>query len=593
MRFMRRLNEFLLGQRRLMAGSVAAGLIFAATGLIPPLLIRQILLWHAEGQAEAGAIAAIVAGLVAAFLLRGVTRYLYGVIAHIVAFRAQQRMLIAVYRHIQTLSHRFFTDRRVGSLVSRSVGDSEAMEDFVSHGIPEAALAMTIPVAMIVALGLINWQLMLVTLIPIPLIVVMGRFMLPRMHGRWRKVRTRIAETTAVVTEGIAGIEVIKAFNRERQRLAEVEEHSERYRREITVTQAISMSGLAVIEFIAGVGLILVIAIGGNLTLQGLVPVADLFVFIVYAGLIYQPLIQLASMGENIQRAIASTDRIFDLLDVRSDITDRPGARAPTEPVWSVEFDQVDFSYVESETVLHDVSFSVPEGSLVALVGHTGAGKSTCAHLVPRFYDIERGALRVAGTDVRDLPLAWLRDQVAMVLQDVFLFEGSIWSNIAFGRPGASREEILAAARAANVDEFAERLADGYDSRVGERGVRLSGGQQQRIAIARALLKDAPILILDEATSSVDAETEGLIQEALARLTRQRTTLVIAHRLSTVRRADQIVVLDHGRVAEIGAHDPLMDSGGWYARMVEAQDAHRRWQLASDAMELGLAEHSR
>ena len=227
------------------------------------------------------------------------------------------------------------------------------------------------------------------------------------------------------------------------------------------------------------------------------------------------------------------------------------------------------------------MNFTVPEGSLVALVGPTGAGKTTCTNLIPRFYDVDGGAVRISGVDVRDLPIAWLRANISMVLQDVFLFEGSIWDNIAFGRPDASDADILAAAHAANVNEFAERLPGGYDARVGERGVRLSGGQQQRISIARSILKDAPILILDEATSSVDTETEGLIQESLSKLTKGRTTIVIAHRLSTVRRADHIVGLADGSVAESGTHDELIAQGGWYARMHEIQAGTARWQLGA------------
>lgn len=578
MEFLRKLNTFLAGQRRLMAGSIFFGLVFAASGLIPPLLIRQILVWAAEGRDEVAAIAGIVVALVLAYLMRGVARYLYGLFSHIVAFRAQQSILVAVYKHVQTLPHRFFADQRVGGLVSRAVGDVEAIEDFIAHGIPETTLALTIPLAMMGAMAIINWQLTLITLAPIPLIFIVTRFLFPRIRGRWRRVRERLAEITAVVTEGISGFEVVKAFNREREQLAVVEARGEAYRREITRTQIFSMAPIGIIELIAGIGLILVIAIGGTLTLRGTVPVADLFVFVFFVSQIYQPIIQLSAVSENIQKAIASTDRVFELLEVRSDINDRPGAKPPTRPEWSVEFERVRFAYAD-EPVLREISFVADKGSLVALVGPTGAGKSTCAKLVPRFYDVQGGSVRIGGVDIRDVPLEWLRQQIAMVLQDVFLFEGTIWGNIQFGRPDASEDEILAAAKAANVDEFAERFPDGYQSRIGERGVRLSGGQKQRISIARAILKDAPILILDEATSSVDVETEGLIQEALSRLTRDRTTIVIAHRLSTVRRSDRIVVLRDGRVAEDGSHDELIARDGWYADMVQRQELNRDWRL--------------
>ena len=567
----------------MLSGTVLAGLVFAASGLVPPLLVRQILIWHAEGSAAQNAMVLVVAALVVAYLVRAAARYTYGLLSHWSAYNVQQAMMVNLYRHIQTLPHRFFTDRRVGALVSRSVGDVETVEDFIAHGIPETVMAIALPIAMLVALFIINWQLALLALLPIPVIVLAGRYLFPRIRSSWRLVRESMAGVTATVTEGISGYAVIKAFGRETEQLRIVEGRWQRYRDDIQKAQFLSLIPAGVIELLAGLGLILVVAVGGDLTLRGAIPVADLFVFVVYLGLIYQPVIQLAAISENIQKAMASTERILELLEVQTDLRDKPGAAAPSTPEWSVEFDNVDFRYEPEAPVLQGVSFRAAPGELIALVGATGVGKTTCAHLVPRFYDLQDGAVRVAGTDVRDLPLVWLRSNVSLVLQDVFLFAGSIRDNIAFGRPGASEDDILAAARAANVDEFAERLPQGYDSRIGERGVRLSGGQQQRISIARAILKDAPILILDEATSSVDAETEALIQEALDRLTLRRTTLVIAHRLATVRRADRIVVLRNGQVAAAASHDDLLAQGGWYADMVSRQELSARWKLESAA----------
>jgi ATP-binding cassette subfamily B protein len=313
--------------------------------------------------------------------------------------------------------------------------------------------------------------------------------------------------------------------------------------------------------------------------LHGGLSAADLFVFVVYLGHIYQPLLQLSALGEGLNTALAAGERVFDLLDAEPEIEDRPGAAAPARFDASVRFDDVWFGYDPARPVLRGLDLRVAPGETVALVGQTGAGKSTTVSLVPRFYDVQRGAVLVGGHDVRELPLAFLRERVAMVLQDVFLFHGSIRDNLLFGRPGASEAELRAAARAAHAEEFIREMPDGYETLVGERGVRLSGGQKQRLSIARALLKDAPILVLDEATSSVDVETEALIQDALARLTRGRTTLVIAHRLSTIRHADRIAVLSQGALAELGAHDELIGRGGIYSQLYRVQTERGSWSL--------------
>lgn len=568
-----------------MTGSVVCGLLFAGANLIPPLLIRRLIQWITEGGAESSDLLGVTSMLFGVYLVRGATRYGYGFFSHVTAYRVMHDLMIRVYRHLQKLPHRFFNDQRTGSLITRSINDIEAVEDFIAHGIPETVLAAIIPVSMMAVLFVLNPDLALIVLVPVPLASWLVYRYVSQVRLMWSGIRQRLSELGALVQDNLSGIAVIKAFTQEKRRAELVQARSNRFRDEMIRANTISLMPAGIIEAAGGLGIVLVIWTGGDMALQGRISVADLFVFIVYMGHIYQPFLALASINDVLQKAAASVDRVFELLAEEPDIVDRPGALAPANVDFAIAFENVTFGYEPGMPVLHDVTFDVTPGDIVALVGPTGAGKTTISALIPRFWDVQSGTVLVAGHDVRSLQLEYLRGNVAPVLQDVFLFHGTVRENILFGRPDATDQQIIEAARAANAEKFILDLPGGYDSVIGERGVRLSGGQKQRLSIARAVLKDAPILILDEATSSVDAETESLIQQAITRLARNRTSVVIAHRLSTVRNADKIIVLDNGRIAESGTHITLMEANGLYRRMVHSQDLTRDWGIFRDARE--------
>lgn len=576
-----RVFKLLRGDRRLIVLSVVFGLLFSGLGLVPPLLIRQMVLWVRAPSVEGRDFLLLGLLVLVVYVLRGVCRYLYGVFSHVAAYRTLHRMMTTVYEHLQRQPAAFYSREQSGNLVSRSVGDIEAIEDFIAHGIPETLLAVVIPAAMACVLFSINARLAFVVLLPLPMVAALVYGVMKSTKRSWRGVRSRIADVASRVQDNFSGMADIQSFVREREKADEVRRASAAYRDRIIYANKWSLVPPGVIETASGAGLVLVVGYGGLLAERGTLLVADLVVFLMYLGQIFLPFLRLANLTENLQKAAASAERVFALLDTQPTIVEAADARAPNSMRWDIEFDDVTFGYTPETPVLRNVSFAVEPGERVALVGPTGVGKTTATKLVPRFYDVAGGAVRVGGHDVRRLKLDFLRANVAMVLQDVFLFHGTVRENLLVGHPEATERELREAARIANAEQFILALPQQYDTPIGERGVRLSGGQKQRLSIARAVLKNAPILLLDEATSAVDAETESLIQEALIRLAVGRTLLVIAHRLSTIRNADRIVVLVDGQVDEMGSHDELMERDGYYARMYRLQASSGQWQIGA------------
>ena len=581
MTFLPQLFRILRESRGLMLGSILCGLTFSAIGLIPPLVIRRLIQLLDQGALTGKVIIGMVVLLMGLYLMRGCLRYGYGVFSHIVAYRTLHQLICRTFAHIQNFPPGTRVHRRSGALMSQAVNDVEVIEDFIAHGIPESLLAIVIPVAMILVLFVINPLLALMVLVPLPIAAYAVYRILSHTRRSWRQVRRHRADLVAEILDRMAGNWVVKSFVQEDAQAQQIRTFSARYRDSMVTANFWSLIPPGFVEMTSGMGYVLVVGGGGYLALKGRLDVADLVVFVVYMAQIFMPLLRLANLNEVLQKAAASAQRVFELLDSPVETDSAQKIRLPMDHGWNVEFEHVSFGYDPAKPVLKEVSFQAPVGQVVALVGPTGAGKTTACNLVARFYDAQRGRVTIGGYDVRDLPLKYVRENVSHIMQDVFLFHTSVRENIRFGRRDATDEQIYQAARDANGDDFIRRLPQGYDTMVGERGARLSGGEKQRVSIARALLKDAPILILDEATSSVDAESEAEIQDALSRLIVGHTVIVIAHRLSTIRNAHRIVVWQDGRVAEMGIHDELMEGGGPYARMFAAQLAAQDWQVRS------------
>jgi ATP-binding cassette subfamily B protein/subfamily B ATP-binding cassette protein MsbA len=506
------------------------------------------------------------------FILRGILQFTRSYVAHIAGWGVVANLRKHLYQHLQRLSLRFYEDKQTGQLMSQVVNDSDLFETLIAHAIPDVFVNVLTLVGVIFVLGSINWGLLLLSLAPVPLMLVSLRIYAKRVRPAFRFRQKELGDLNALLNENIAGIREIKAFTREEAESDRVGKRIDNYRNSLLRALRLMAIFSPFIEFTSSLGMLVVIFFGGRLAYQGLLPISDLVAFFLYLEILYQPIRALSGAWENIQSALAGADRVSGLLDESQEVQDQKDARLLAEPVQgAITFKDVEFSYIEGEVVLRDINLEIPAHHVVALVGPTGVGKSTLVSLIPRFYDVSRGVITLDGQDTRTIKLENLRQQISIVLQDVYLFYGTVRDNILFGRPDAAEHDVIEAAMVANAHEFILDLPDGYDTMVGERGVKLSGGQKQRISIARAVLKDAPILILDEATSSVDTQTELLIQQALERLIAGRTTIVIAHRLSTIRSADTIVVLEGRRIKETGSHAELLALDGLYNQLYTVQ----------------------
>jgi len=584
----------LLGPYRLQVALMMVALVVAtAAALAPPFLAGKAIDSGIRAN-DPSALTVIVAVFIASIALYWAASYAQSYLVGWVGQRALQDLRQRIYAHLQAMSIGFFTRRKPGVLISRLTNDVQALDSLVTDGVITLFSSTLTLTGVVVILLALDVPLALVTFLTFPLLMLGSVIFRIASAGAYRLTREKIADITAYLQETISGVRVVRAFGRESQHVTRMSELNEANREANMRTVYLNAAYFPAVEMLSSIGTAAIILYGGYQAIDGNVEIGVLVAFIGYLQLFFDPIQQISQLYTTYQQGMAALDKIFDLLDTEPDMVDRPGAVDPGRLRGEIELDGVWFSYARggdataaeleatdsaaldgsadgtTRWAMQDIDLHVPAGQTVALVGETGAGKSTLAKLVARFYDPQRGRVLVDGHDLRDVRSVALRSQFGIVPQEGYLFSGSIRDNIAFGRPDASEQDIVAAARAVGAQDYIEGLPDGLGTEIGERGVHLSAGQRQLVAFARALLAEPRILILDEATSAVDVRTERRIERGLERLLAGRTAIVIAHRLSTIRRAGRIVVLAGGRIAESGTHDELLAAGGAYARLYGA-----------------------
>ena len=560
--------------RKIFAADMFFACLGAAVTLVIPLIIRYITsdVIYREPSDSLQTVMALTGAMVLLIILECYCNYFIAYYGHIMGAKMEYNMRNEIFAHYQKLSFRFFDNQKVGQLMSRVTNDLFEISELFHHGPEDIVISVIKLIGSFSILLSINWRLALVAFGVVPVMLAYAFYFNVRMKRAFVKNRARIADINAQIEDNLSGIRVVKSFANEEMEMGKFKVGNDRFvesKRESYRYMGLYHSGLGAFTTFISVA---VIAVGAVFITAGMISITDLITFLLYINNFTEPIKKLINFTEQFQNGASGYSRFLEILSINPDITDMPGAKELAAAKGDIIFKDVSFHYEEhSETVLSHLNLHVKEGEYIALVGTSGVGKSTLCSLIPRFYDVSSGCILIDGTDIRDYTLKSLRGNIGIVQQDVYLFTGSVMDNIRYGRPDASDAEIVAAAQNANAHEFIMNLPEGYETNIGQRGIKLSGGQKQRLSIARVFLKNPPILIFDEATSALDNESEKVVQESLEKLAKNRTTFVIAHRLSTIQKADRIFVIDKGGIQEEGTARELIAKKGAYYKLHSAQ----------------------